>query len=414
MTSGDDPDAERDSLFRYEEPIFAREELLDIRHIPGPDRIVGRDTHMQRVANAVNPAIFGRPPKHLLIYGKTGTGKSLVSRHVTQRLATEAAKDEVIVRTAFVDCGEENTETSAVKTIATQLNDPGETGITVPERGLSTGDYYKRLWRILDTRSDVVIVLLDEIDMLEDDEILRKLSRAGENGRIERCSIGVIGISNKIDYPDQLTERVKSSFQHDEIVFKPYAADQLSEILNNRKDAFREGVLGDDVIPLTSALAAQEHGDARKAIDILRNAGRIATEEETPEVTVDHVRKAKERTEADRFNEIIDGTPIQGKAILLALALLTLMTDESEFSTKRVYDTYTKIVDEIGMDRLSERRVNEILQEQAFLNVINSTRTSRGRGRGVYSKHRLLEDATIVKKVITTDGRFESYADIGI
>lgn len=413
MTDENPSEVDRDSLFRYEEPIFAREELLDIRHIPGPERIVGRDTHMQRVANAVNPAIFGRPPKHLLIYGKTGTGKSLVSRHVTERLATEAAKDDVTVRTAFVDCGEENTETSAVKTIASQLNEPLETGVSVPERGLATGDYYKRLWRILDARCDVALILLDEIDMLDDDEILRKLSRAGENNRVSRCSIGVIGISNKIDYPDQLTERVKSSFQHDEIVFKPYTADQLGDILDNRCDAFRPGVLGDDVIPLTSALAAQEHGDARKAIDILRNAGRIATEEESTEVVVDHVRKAKERTEANRFNEIVAGTPVQGKAILLALAMLTLATDDTEFSTKRVYDTYTSIVNEIGMDQLSERRVNEILQEQAFLNVINSTRTSRGRGRGVYSTHRLLEDADIVRKVITADDRFDGFDGVG-
>ncbi|WP_224338508.1 Cdc6/Cdc18 family protein [Haloprofundus halobius] len=413
MTDENLSEADRDSLFRYEEPIFAREELLDIRHIPGPERIVGRDTHMQRVANAVNPAIFGRPPKHLLIYGKTGTGKSLVSRHVTERLGAEAAKDDVTVRTAFVDCGEENTETSAVKTIASQLNESLETGISVPERGLATGDYYKRLWRILDARCDVALILLDEIDMLDDDEILRKLSRAGENNRVSRCSIGVIGISNKIDYPDQLTERVKSSFQHDEIVFKPYTADQLGDILDNRCDAFRPGVLGDDVIPLTSALAAQEHGDARKAIDILRNAGRIATEEESTEVVVDHVRKAKERTEANRFNEIVAGTPVQGKAILLALAMLTLVADETEFSTKRVYDTYTTIVSEIGMDQLSERRVNEILQEQAFLNVINSTRTSRGRGRGVYSTHRLLEDADIVRKVITADDRFDGFDGAG-
>jgi cell division control protein 6 len=311
----------------------------------------------------------------------------------------------VVVRSAFVDCGEQNTEASVVKTIAKQINDPEETGISVPERGLSTGDYYSRLWRIVDACSDVTIVILDEIDMLVDDEVLRKLSRAGENQRISSSNIGIIGISNKIDFPDDLTERVKSSFAHDEIVFPPYDANQLIEILENRRDAFHDGVLTNDAIPLTAALAAQEHGDARKAIDILRNAGRIATKRNADQVTDEHVRSAKDKTEADRFSELIAGAPTQAKAILYALTLLTQGSRRVEFATKQIYEQYRHVAEEMGLDTLSERRVQEILQEQDFLNVIQSERRGRGRGRGVYGKHRLLEDPGIVKEVLERDSR---------
>ena len=73
-----------------------------------------------------------------------------------------------------------------------------------------------------------------------------------------------------------MTERVKSSFSRDELVFPPYDANQVGGILKNRRDAFREGVLTNDAIPLAAALSAQKHCDARKAIDIRRNAGRVA------------------------------------------------------------------------------------------------------------------------------------------
>ncbi len=224
-------------------------------------------------------------------------------------MITEAEHDDITVKYAFIDCGEQNTEASIVKTIAQLVNEPDASGVTIPDRGLGTGDYYKRLWQAIDHCTDVTIVILDEIDMLEDDEVLRKLSRAGENRRISDSSIGIIGISNKIDFPDHLSERVKSSLSRDELVFSPYDANQLVEILEKRRDAFHDGVLSDDVIPLTAALAAQEHGDARKAIDILRNAGRIAKKQNDTRVTADHVRDAKEKTEADRFNELIEARP---------------------------------------------------------------------------------------------------------
>ncbi|MCU4741999.1 orc1/cdc6 family replication initiation protein [Halobacteria archaeon AArc-m2/3/4] len=395
----------RDPLFRYDDPIFADERLLEITHLPGPDRIVGRDDQMLRVADALNPAIFGSKPSHLFIFGKTGTGKSLISRSITQRVITEAERDDINVKYAFIDCGEQNTEASIVKTVAQVVNEPERSGVTVPDRGLGTGDYYKRLWDVIDRCTDVTIVILDEIDMLEDDEVLRKLSRAGENRRISDSSIGIVGISNKIDFPDNLSERVKSSLSRDELVFPPYDANQLIDILNKRRDAFHEEVITDEVIPLTAALAAQEHGDARKAIDILRNAGRLAKKRNDARVTEEHVRAAKEKTEADRFSELIEGSPQQAKAILYALTLLTENSTEDEFPTKIIYSQYKQITGRLELDILSERRVQEILQEQNFLNVIQSEREGRGRGRGAHAKHRLLEDPEIVKKVLLRDSR---------
>lgn len=404
-----DESDDRDPLFRYDDPIFAREELLKIKHIPGSDRIVGRDKHMKQVAEALNPAIFGREPTHLLIFGETGTGKSLISRSVTERVINEAQRDDITVKAAYVDCGEQNTEAGVVKTIGRELNEPTQSNITIPERGLATGDYYRRLWDVLDRCCDVAILILDEIDLLEDDEVLRKLSRAGENQQISDSNIGIVGISNKINFADELGERVKSSFARDELVFPAYDATQLVDILENRRDAFREDVLEGDVIPLTAALAAQEHGDARKAIDILRNAGRIATQADTLPVTDEHVRQAKKKTEADRFAELIAGAPTQAKTILLALTTLTESEQADEFSTKEIYRRYQQIARGTGLDMLSERRTQEILKEHDFLNVIQSERRGRGRGQGVHAKHRLLEEPDIVKSVLEQDSRISDF-----
>lgn len=399
--------SQSDELFTREDPIFVNKELLEINHLPDGGRIVGRDAEISKVANAVNPAIFGQSPSNVLIYGKTGTGKSLCAKYVSTRLVETAAEEDVDAEAAYVDCAQDTTETQTVQTIASKLNDPEETGVNIPDKGISTATYYKRLWTILDDQHDVALIILDEIDKLEDDSILMQLSRAGEAGKIENCKIGVIGISNKIRYKDRMDERVKSSLCEREFVFPPYDAEQLNDIMEARRDAFREGVLEDGVISRTAALAAREHGDARKAIDILRYAGEIAQAEEAEVVREDFVDRARDQAETDRFRELIRGSTPHSRYVLQALTILSLDNPNEEgFRTTTIYDLYEQICRQEGSEALSLRRVRDLLKEHAFLDVTEQTRRSGGSAEGSYTEHQLLEDPEVVQNVLS--GSLES------
>ena len=393
-----------DDLFTREDPIFANKELLEISHLPGEGRIVGRDDEISQLATAVNPAIFGQSPSNVLIYGKTGTGKSLCAKYVSRRLIETAGDEGVTATFAYVDCAQDTTETQAVQTIADSVNDVEETDINVPDKGLSTSTYYKRLWRILDQRFDVVVIILDEIDKLSDDDILMQLSRAGEAGKVTDCKLGVLGISNKIQYKDWMDERVKSSLCEREFVFPPYDANQLRNIMDARSDAFRDGVLEGSTIPRAAALAAREHGDARKAIDILRYAGEIAQSKGSNTVKEQFVTQARQRAETDRFRELIRGSTPHSRYVLQALALLSLSTtDQDGFRTSRVYEIYENICRQEGSDSLSLRRVRDLLKEHAFLDIIEQSKHSGGSAEGSYTKHQLLEDPEVVKDVLTEE-----------
>jgi len=395
---------ETDDLFTREDPIFTNKELLEISHLPDEGRIVGRDEEIKQLANAVNPAIFGQSPSNVLIYGKTGTGKSLCAKYVSQQLIDTAAEESVSADAAYVDCAQDTTETQTVQTIASTLNEPARTGINIPDKGISTATYYKRLWDILDQRHDVVLIILDEIDKLEDDSILMQLSRAGEAGKISSCKIGVIGISNKIKYKDRMDERVKSSLCEREFVFPPYDAAQLDSIMEARSDAFREGVLEAGVISRTAALAAREHGDARKAIDILRYAGEIAQSNGATTVNENFVTQARQRAETDRFRELIRGSTPHSRYVLQALTILSINNPEEEgFRTTKIYDVYEQICRQEGSQSLSLRRVRDLLKEHAFLDVIEQTRQSGGSAEGSYTEHQLLEDPEVIQSVLSEE-----------
>ncbi len=397
--------ADSDDLFVRHDPIFDQKELLEINHLPDEGRIVGRDEEINKLANAVNPAIFGQSPSNVLIYGKTGTGKSLCAKHVSQRLVQTASEEAVRATFAYVDCAQDSTETQAVQTIAETLNAPQDTGIGIPDKGISTSTYYKRLWRILDQQYDVALVILDEIDKLADDDILMQLSRAGEAGKVTDCKIGVVGISNKIKYKEkQLDERVKSSLCEREFVFPPYDADQLNAIMEARRDAFHADVLEDGVIPKAAALAAREHGDARQAIDILRYAGEIAQSRGAETVGEQFIVDAREQAETDRFRELLRGSTPHSRYVLQALTVLSIDDDSRDgFRTTRIHDVYEEVCRQESTDPLSLRRVRDLLKEHAFLDITKQTRHSGGSAEGSYTRHQLLEDPQVVRDVLTDE-----------
>ena len=391
---------ERGDIFETGE-IFRERELVRVGHVPDLDRVVGRDEEIESMGSALAPAIRGGPPETTIVYGKTGTGKSLVTRCVAREATQRATANGKAFAYAYIDCSDYGTEAQASRQMARELHERLGDAVddrSIPRRGIGAADYRDITWELL-TEGDVdaFVVVLDEIDKLDDDALLRSLSRAQESGKADTF-VGAICISNKIEYRERLGERVDSSLQDNELVFDPYDATQIEAILSRRRDAFEEGVLDDGVIPKTAALAAREHGDARKAIDMLYEAGRLAEQEQADHVTESHVDEAVDRAEINRFQKLVSGQTPHVKHILRALALLTEQAETRTFRTAEVYDAYQKVAEQAGMTPLSYDRVQRLLKEQAFLGVTESKHTGGGHGEGSYRVHRLLRSPEIVTR----------------
>ena len=396
-----------DPLFANQDPIFARKELLHVGHVPDEDRIVGRDDEIKSVADEVGAVVRDDPPNNVMIYGKTGTGKSLVSRHVAERAQNAARSNGVQCTVVYVDCSEADTETRATRQIAMGLADETPYDQRIPLRGVGTMEYYQHIWRILDEYLDSIILILDEIDKLANSNILMQLSRAQEAGKTD-CYIGVIGISNKIQYKEKLDERIDSSFGHRELFFHPYDAEQLQEIMRNRTDAFQAGVLGNGTIELCAALAAKKHGDARKAIDILKEAGELARRNDDDVITDEHIKQAQNVAEINRVEELTSGGTIHAKLALYSLASLIITGSKESFSTREVYERYEQMCDLAGYDSVTENGLYKQLKEQAFLGVIESTKTGGGRSQGSYLLHRLVTEPNHIVKAVHRDSSLDA------
>lgn len=409
-SSGEDEESD-DPLFTDEDQIFARKELLHIGHVPDENRIVGRDDQIESVANEIGAIVRDDPPNNVMIFGKTGTGKSLVSKHVATRARGAARSNGVACEVVYVDCSEADTETRVSREVARQLCRQTGDDREIPLRGIGTMEYYQHIWQLLDDHLDAALIVLDEIDKLDNSNILMQLSRAQEAQKTD-CYIGIIGISNKIQYKETLDERIDSSFGHRELIFHPYDAAQLQEIMRNRTDAFRTGVLKSGSIELCAALAAKKHGDARKAIDILKEAGELARRNDDAHITRDHIQQAQNIAEINRIEELTSGGTIHAKLALYALASLVLIESTEQYSTRDVYDQYKQVAEYSPYDPVTENGLYKQLKEQAFLGVIESTKTGGGRSQGSYLLHRLVTEPEHIIKAVKRDASLSELPDL--
>lgn len=364
-----------EDLFTDEPTLIQEAILLSDSYIP--PRLIARYGEIKKVVKVLNPGLWRGIPDHCFIYGTTGTGKTVVTRYVLQRFAEKAKANNIRVVTAFVGC-KDHTPTQIVGLIREAV----PLAATLPPRGLSISEYVHDICAALRETHCSLVLVFDEIDALENTNILYQLTRAKANGELANDQfITIIGITNDTTWMEALEPRIISSMHPKPILFKSYSAPQLTEILDGRKPAFKEGVVDEAVIPLCAALAAKDHGDARKAIQLLREAGEIAQAELAPMVTEGHVHAAVETIEVNTIEQLVMSLPGQAKMVLEAIATEIAAAGGATVQTGEVYKRYQTVAKSYGADVVHRTRVAQLVTELDMLGIISAPERRNGRGR---------------------------------
>ncbi|QLC48949.1 ORC1-type DNA replication protein [Methanolobus zinderi] len=390
-----------DGLFQElleSEPIFKNKEVL--RHSYTPDSLVHRDDQINSLASILVSALRGDTPSNILIYGKTGTGKTAVTRHVGIELERKGESLGTSCKVVYLNCEVIDTQYRLLANLSRQF------GEDVPMTGWPTDQVFAKFKEAIDSEKQVIIIILDEIDKLikKGDDVLYNLSRI--NTDLKKAKVSMIGVSNDLKFTEFLDPRVKSSLGEEEIIFPPYDADQISDILHERAEiAYKPDALDEMVIPLCAAFAAQEHGDARRALDLLRVAGEIAERENKSQVEEQHVRNAQEKIEIDRVVEVVRTLPTQSKLALYSVMLLR-NNGYRNVTTGEVYNVYRQLCIHVDMDILTQRRVTDLMSELDMLGIVNAVVVSKGR-YGRTKEIVLSVPITSTKKVLFEDYRLK-------
>ncbi len=339
-----------------------------------PHTIAHRDRQVETLASILAPCLRNEKPSNTFVYGKTGTGKTLCVKRVVGELVKAAAENNIQVKTVFVNCKMKKIADTEYRVLAQLCK---EFGYDVPATGLPTSRLYEIFYECLDSCKQNVLLVLDEIDALVarvGDNILYNLTRVNQD--LSQAKLTLIGVTNDLSFSDMLDPRVKSSLNEEELMFSPYNALELRDILSERsKAAFISNGVKDGVIQKCAALAAQEHGDARRALDLLRVAGEIAERNNEKTLEERHVDRAQEKINLDRVFETVRVQPKQSQAILWAV----LNNQTASLTTGAAYDKYKEVCKKRGLEILGPRRASDLISELGMLGILSVRTTSKGR-----------------------------------
>ena len=418
-----DPDAARDSNsnvieemlleFDEQEGLIRERELLDPNYIVEEDRIVGRDEQLQAVTKMLRVALGDNRPPNLFLYGPSGTGKSLITKAVCANISRVCDSRGIDFGTVEVNCQDLDTLGVAVYELVSEAADEAGVAVEVPKHGVATKEKWDELYRIVNDNFDAVVFVLDELDMLvgrrDKDEpafsrLLYQLSRAGAKDDLT-AHVSVVAISNDTKMMEAVGSRALSSFTPEDVHFDDYDANQLQAILRHRRDAFHDGVLRDDVIPLAAAFAAQTHGDARKAIDLMRVAGELAEREGDDHVREDHVRKAQDKVEKNRVLEVVRGISTQKKLCLYATAAVAAASDDGTARSTTGYRVYEFVTDSIDANQYHQETYVNKMKELTTYSLVDFERRSHGPSSGMFLEFQFGERPETILETLHEDSR---------
>jgi cell division control protein 6 len=375
--------------------IFTDREVLRPDYVP--DHLPHREDQIQQIAKILAPVLDEARGSNIFIYGKTGTGKTAVVKYVLNRLIRRSNEIGALVENSYVNC-------RLVGTVYRVLLRLGESiDLKLPFTGLATSEVFDRFEDALDIKGVLLLVVLDEIDALikvYGDNLIYELTRVNET--LTKGKVSLICISNDLLFKDLLDPRVLSSLGEEEVVFRPYTAPELKDILLERaKISFNDDVLMAGALNLCSALAAAEHGDARRALDLLRVAGELTERDGVAKVTEEHVRRAQKKIEEDRVVLVLKTLPIHSKLVLSSIYIMSRAKVKNAI-TGDVYEVYVELCNQLGLESLTQRRISGLINELDITGILNARVVSLGR-YGRTKKIRLAISNVVIKDVFSND-----------
>ncbi|MFW9830183.1 MAG: ORC1-type DNA replication protein [Candidatus Thorarchaeota archaeon] len=349
--------------------VFIDEAKLSIDYVP--PNLPHRETHLRKLTQLFRGVVEapGRVSQKVLVIGNTGSGKTSVTK-LFGKLLTEVAQNHGFnLVYVHVNARRERTEYMILNKILSAL----QSGI--PLRGLSTQELLSIIQSFIETHNLYLLITLDELGVFlrrRGEELLYLLSRTVDDQLNAQQRISLIGISRNPLFGYILDPSTWSTLQKNMIQFSRYDSQQLHDILNFRaKEAFLDGAVPESTMDLIADIAGSS-GDARYALELLYNAGKVADEKGVLRVSPEFVRSAKAFITSEVRREVLLDLSLHPKILLLAACRLLKSSEDAYVTTGTLEERYALVCEEYGRNPRAHTQVWSYIQELVGLGILSS------------------------------------------
>jgi len=356
----DDPE---EGMLSWDESVFRDEHVFEIDYVP--ETFLHRESQMESLKYALRPAVRGSRPLNVMAQGPPGTGKTTAVHILFDEL--RAQTDVQAVR---VNCQVNSTRYAVFSRLFEGVFD-----YEPPTSGISFKKLFSQVTDRLVENEEVLVVALDDVNYLfyesEASDTLYSLLRAHEEQGGARIGVIVVSSDMELNIIEELDGRVQSVFRPEDVYFPKYDEPAIVEILGERVDrGFHEGVIDAPTLDRVAKLTAQQGGDLRVGIDLLRRAGLNAEMRASRTVDPEDVEEAYETSKfvhlSRRLRELSESEA----------ALVAVIAEHDGDRAGDIYEAFHERTD------LGYTRYSEIINKLDQLGVIDATYTEvDGRGR---------------------------------
>jgi archaeal cell division control protein 6 len=378
--------------------LFANKIFLD--NLTLPSQIIGRERKAKELVRFLLGYKQGLVVPLVSVYGRSGSGKSTIVKFVCENLDED-------ISYAFVNLRKARTVFGCANLILTELGQrslKSAQGINTAIEHISSA--VEQRLRNKKNNTKLFILVLDEFDVLLYDkrgkpsDFIYKLLVMDEKLREKGYLMCIVAISNNVMSDYEIDDRVRSRIGTSEVFFEPYTQQAVLAILKDRAAKAFSGSVDSDILQYCADQSSQEHGDARRAIDLLRTAGEIAGKR-GEKISKMHIDAAIGRLQKDRVSTTLSSASYHLKLVAAALARISYLTQEAWHSTSTVYNQYSYIITN-DTKALTYRRIAELLTELQNMGLVTSHTSSKGR-HGYGTQYKLVVPPEAIGKVCFPD-----------
>jgi len=358
--------------------VFKDENKLDINYVP--PRLPHREPQLNLLNQFFRFAIEspGKMAQRVLISGKVGTGKTVLSQHFGLNIAKEAQERGINLHYVHVNCRECRGSLFMILQRIILRFYP-----RFPRRGYSAEELLQMLMQILDERNAYLILAMDELEALirsEGSDPLYNLTRVQEDRLKAPQRLSLLCVLREPEYLDMLDSSTRSTLQRNIIRLGEYSKLQLRDILNDRVAlAFSFGTVSAPIVDLIAELAASEGGDARYAIELIWRAGKYADASASPIILPEYVRKAAVSVYPVVRKDMISSLGLHEKLFLLGVTRHFKQTGAAYISMGEAEDAYAVVCEDRDEKRRGHTQLWKYVKELSASGIIKTEPSGLGK-----------------------------------